>query len=791
MREIDIESERFFWLSAAAVFAILAGVNYLPVLLGKIPFPRDMVLQFPAWAGAARSEARQPYADIGDLVTSFYPFRALAARAVQSGTLPLWNPYFQAGVPFQADSQSSLFYAPNFLYYILPLPVAWTVCLLLRMFLAGLFMTVFVRSIGGSKTGAVFSGIVFASCGFITAWQGQPLGDAAIWLPLICYAVHRLHTDHSKVSMSLVAFSFAMPVLAGHPETAAHLTLAGASMALAWCVVSVPHRGRYSSAAFLLSFALAGILALGLASIQVITTLEWLRQLDEALQLYWPGLPWRQALAWVSRDVIRGPNSAGVWIPEGAAYVGMIGLLAASLAPFHKARRFVALLTAMTVLSAGIAYGIEPLRWLVSHIPVIAGLKNSRMILIASFGMAALGGLGISALENESAFPSRRRLMALFFLGSAFVVTFLLVYRLQAVTQFKVEFTRRPSFSRALLVLSLVPIVWRLHGGLRGRLFPIIACSLAAFDLVTFSYGYIGFAKPDEIFPPAPAFDFLAKQNDPMRFRIAQIGLPYSANANIIYQSSSADGYEVCPTLPRIFALDFTENRWDGIQFIPERVLNSRDRRLDMLNLKYFILNPNAPEFKQFTVAERFRLVFNNGYVAIFENKSVLPRAFAVPASGVEVIYARKDQLERLRNRSFDPERSVILSAPLRLAGTSGEPASPLFKSQVELTNGQMNELAFHAQASEPAVLVLSQTYYPGWKATVDGQEVPVFPANLALTGIPLPAGVHDVRFVFQPLSFRVGAALTLMSVMIAGGLAAAGLPAKRQGAQRDAVPAN
>ncbi len=775
MREIDIESERSFWLSAIAVFAILAGVNYFPVLLGKTPFPRDMVLQFPAWAGFARSEGWQPYADIGDLVTSFYPFRAIASRSIHEGTLPLWNPYFQAGAPFQADSQSSLFYPLNFFYYVLPLPIAWTVCLVVRMFLAGVFTTLFVRSIGGTRAGAVFSGITFASCGFITAWQGQPLGDAAIWLPLIGYAVHRLHTDHSKVSVSLLAFSFAMPVLAGHPETAAHLTLAGASMALAWCVGSVPHRGRYSSAAFLLSFALAGILALGLASIQVIPTLEWLRQMDEALQFNWPGLPWRQALAWVSRDVIRGPNSAGVWIPEGAAYVGMIGLLAASLAPFHKARRFVALLTAMTVLSAGIAYGIEPLRWLVSHIPVIAGLKNSRMILIASFGMAALGGLGISALENETAFPSRRRLMALFLLGIAVVFTFLLVYRLQAVTQFKVEFTRRPSFSRALLVLSLVPIVWRLHGGLRGRLFPFIACSLAAFDLVTFSYGYMGFAKPDEIFPPAPAFDFLAKQNDPMRFRIAQIGLPYSANANIMYQSSSADGYEVCATLPRVFALDFTENRWDGIQFIPERVLNSRDRRLDMLNLKYFILTRNAPEFKQFTLAERFRLVFNNGYVAIFENKSVLPRAFAVPASGVEVIQGRKDQLERLRNRSFDPERSVILSAPLRLAGTSGEPVSPLFKSEVELTNGQMNELAFHAQASEPAVLVLSQTYYPGWKATVDGQEVPVFPANLALTGIPLPAGVHNVRFVFQPLSFKVGAALTLVSVMIAVGLVAAG----------------
>src|SRR5215813_7958581 len=122
----NLESERSFWLFVVAVFVLLTGISYLPALAGKIPFPRDIVLQFPAWNGAARFEPWQPYADIGDLITSFYPFRAFASRAVQSGTLPLWNPYFQGGVPFQADSQSSLFYPPNFLYYILPLPVAWT-----------------------------------------------------------------------------------------------------------------------------------------------------------------------------------------------------------------------------------------------------------------------------------------------------------------------------------------------------------------------------------------------------------------------------------------------------------------------------------------------------------------------------------------------------------------------------------------------------------------------------------------------------------------------------------------
>src|SRR3954466_10287737 len=143
----NLKPDRSFFLCVIAVFGLLSALNYLPVLSGKIPFPRDMVLQFPAWSGTARFEPWQPYADIGDLITSFYPFRAFASRAVQSGTLPLWNPYFQGGVPFQADSQSSLFYPPNFLYYILPLPVAWSLCLLLRMFLAGLFMTMFLRSI--------------------------------------------------------------------------------------------------------------------------------------------------------------------------------------------------------------------------------------------------------------------------------------------------------------------------------------------------------------------------------------------------------------------------------------------------------------------------------------------------------------------------------------------------------------------------------------------------------------------------------------------------------------------
>jgi hypothetical protein len=134
-----------------------------------------------------------------------------------------------------------------------------------------MFMTLFVRSIGGSATGSIVAGTIFAFCGFITEWQGQASGDAAIWLPLICYGVHRLH--HRGSSIVITASGFAMPVLAGHPETGAHCMFTGSAMALMlwfWPTnAGVPALDRR----FAVRFMSAGILALGSASVQMIPRL--------------------------------------------------------------------------------------------------------------------------------------------------------------------------------------------------------------------------------------------------------------------------------------------------------------------------------------------------------------------------------------------------------------------------------------------------------------------------------------------------------------------------------------
>src|SRR5262249_27024871 len=121
---------------AVAVFALIALAVYWPVMGGRIPVPHHAILQFAAWNGFPSSEALRSYADIGDLITTFYPFRSFVSQAVAAGTLPLWNPYLLGGTPFLANSQSSLFYPLNIPYYVLPTPAAWVLAIVLRTFLA-------------------------------------------------------------------------------------------------------------------------------------------------------------------------------------------------------------------------------------------------------------------------------------------------------------------------------------------------------------------------------------------------------------------------------------------------------------------------------------------------------------------------------------------------------------------------------------------------------------------------------------------------------------------------------
>ena len=123
-----------------------------------------------------------------------------------------------------------------------------------------------------------------------------------------------------------------------------------------------------------------------------------------------------------------------------------------------------------------------------------------------------------------------------------------------------------------------------------------------------------------------------------------------------------------------------------------------------------------------------------------------------------------------IKDSSFDPEQSVILAQTSKSAGEKQHsPATSL----VQWVARRNNSFQLKVDAENDSVLVVSQTYYPGWRAWVDGQEAQIVPADYALTGIAVTAGSHDVRFAYRPGSFWIGLAVTAVALLAVGVLLA------------------
>jgi hypothetical protein len=752
-----------FWRVAAFVFALVVLIDYLPILTGQIPFPRDLVVRHSAWNG----EPREQLPELIDVVALFYPFRALLGRAVEERELPLWNPYIMAGAPFEANAQSALFYPLNIFYYVLPLKIAWAANAFMRLFLAAMFMALFVRSIGGTATGSIISGILFALCGYTIQWHGMSNGESSIWLPLMCYAVHRLHVRPGRRSIAIAALAFPLPLLAGHPETAAHSTMA--VFALAVFLWLFPHRQGAGKCErrFVLNFGCAGVLALGLASVQLIPTFEWLGELGLHVEAPEPVLDRHQGQGFFSRDITRNPSTAGLRIPEAATYVGMLGLLAASLAAFHVSRRYVLFLAAMAVLAAAVAFGIEPLRWVIVHVPILKAMKNGRLTLVVDFALAAMAGLGVSAVGEQFVSTTRKsRRRAVFLIVTASVVIMAGIYEVHRATWVPVPFLRSPAGSLLFLFSALTLLLLRLKFVHNDRAFALAVCAFAGVEMLSFSYGYGGFTSMRDVFPAAPVFDFLRTRDNSTPFRVAKDRVPMPHDAGMIYGFETADGYDLTTSRIRSFTSDLVENRDDGVMFLAEKILAVRDRRLDMLNVKYLMVTQPGAEFDLVSASNRFARVFSQGAVAVFENTTVLPRFYCVPQAGIEVIPEAAAQLARIKDPSFDPERSVILSEdPGFISQQSSSPVG--VAAHIAILSRGMNETRLRAECGEPSVLVASQTYYPGWKATVDNSDVAVHSVNVALTGVVVPGGSHEVRLFFRPAAFRIGLAVSVLSAVV------------------------
>jgi hypothetical protein len=154
--------------------------------------------------------------------------------------------------------------------------------------------------------------------------------------------------------------------------------------------------------------------------------------------------------------------------------------------------------------------------------------------------------------------------------------------------------------------------------------------------------------------------------------------------------------------------------------------------------------------------------------VGVYRNPDVLPRAFLV--YNAEVVHDSTQSLDRVTSSGFDFRTRVVLEETPPGWRDSPPPSTP---ATAIITRYEPNQVSVAVATEVPGILVVSDTYDRGWKATIEGRATRVYVANHAFRAVAVPAGIHRIDFRYRPLGFSVGAAISLLSL---GALLAVGL---------------
>jgi hypothetical protein len=151
---------------------------------------------------------------------------------------------------------------------------------------------------------------------------------------------------------------------------------------------------------------------------------------------------------------------------------------------------------------------------------------------------------------------------------------------------------------------------------------------------------------------------------------------------------------------------------------------------------------------------DKFSLAYDGDpTVNVYLNETALPRAFVLHRA--EVATDHEDAWERIHRSDFDPTTSVVLEGgqPLDVQA-DGE-------ATVHVLRYGTNMLQIEVDSPAEGYLFLSEPFYPGWRAELDGQPAPILRANYAFRAVAVPAGMHTVGMSFQPTTWYIGLAIT------------------------------
>ncbi len=251
---------------------------------------------------------------------------------------------------------------------------------------------------------------------------------------------------------------------------------------------------------------------------------------------------------------------------------------------------------------------------------------------------------------------------------------------------------------------------------------------------------------------------YINQNNPPWRFDTVDASLEWTNGAPVL-QIPSAAG--ITPMAPenaiqlRLFLHDGYRWGWN----YPLEKLESPV--VDLLNVRYVITRQQ--DVPRMAAVPKFRHVTTLPGHELFENTAAFPRFFLVHE--VRTVSSIEQARGLILRHEVNLREAAITEQPVELGPSVPRETSP--PEEVKTLAYAPNAIELATRTASPALLVLSETYYPGWKAWVDDRPAPIYPTDIALRGVFVPAGSHRIRMEFRPAILRVALAITLATAIL------------------------
>ncbi len=760
------------------------------------------------WLGAPALAGKFLVNIHSDQYLAGYAFREFAAHSLRTaGSFPLWNPYLYGGLPYVDAMHGDIFYPTFLLRMIMPTDVAMTVGFMLHVFLCGLFTYYFLRAWGLSFYPALLGGLAYMMGGPIAAYV-SPGHDGKLFVgaltPLALWMLVRGMRDGRLWAFGVLALATGLAVLSPHPQLLQYMLLLAGAFALFLTFSAADEDAALPRKTALTRLGLAAAaVALGMliGAIQYLPVMQYVPwspraggkgydyattysfPLEELINTYVPQFSG-------ILDLYSGRNGIHLHSEYLGVTVLILAVLGFGAVRGMRRRAFSRFWLSAMIVSLLWALGNSTPFFHIIY-AIVPGTKffraPSTIISVFALAIAVFAALGLErVLAREF---TRRYLIGwgvfaglMLILGisgglSSMAATFAIPQLIDRVADNAAALGMGSIRSFAVAAVTLGILFAMLTNKLRAQQVAWALLALTALDLWSIERLYWMFSPPaSQLFASDPIIEYLKAQKEPGRVLALQLA-PQNDAPRDPYLMTESNGLMAHGIRQVVGYQGNSLARYDGL--IQDRQL-VEPQIWRLLNVRFLLTDTDSvplPDAKRLAGPVR-NAAGSNEY--LFQLSGNNPFAWVAP---VIVKAGDAPVLATVIDARFNPLQAALVDSAAPVVGPQVNALPAPTGIDVHTVSYAPGHIVLQLAKPAPAgsALVVSENYYPGWKATADGKEALVVRTDYSLMSVVLPTGATHVELTFTDPAYQRGKTLTLLALGLSLVWIGAGAAAERR----------